>query len=299
MSQSTQKMFYCKVCSKNLPATSFTTRYFRKIGQKCSEHRKYKKCAGECNKWLSPSAFSKLQVGDKRKRCWECAANAMALNSFYKKKIGNELQPTSPSPLSPVKSISIMSLIPDLLMEIVIDYLGRHVAGEHRAVAKHWTLQPRPLNFVAFSRSWRDDFIAESIDKVRLEKFRCIGGRPFTQVAKRCELCLRAPDEGGKRSLHDINITTIVTFTKACRIPSYRSRRGIKLHTCRTLVRLNLCFLCSIIYRNKDHENDEETTGYNFDEWCDTMTGLRGFSRLEWTAGPEWACLCAENYYDD
>ena len=77
-------MFYCKACSKNLPATSFTTPYFRKIRQLCREHRRYKKCTGECNIWHPASAFSKHQVGRKTKKCRKCVANAFVHKSTKK-----------------------------------------------------------------------------------------------------------------------------------------------------------------------------------------------------------------------
>ena len=148
-----------------------------------------------------------------------------------------------------------MSLIPDYLMEFVIDYLGRYVAGEHRAAAKHWTLLPRATTFVQCSRHWQTDIIAETIDKVRLEKVRSSGRRPSTQVAGRCELCLLALDEDDYLSQHEVGLATIVTFTRACQIP-YNTRTLNYFDARRLLVRLNLCFMCSLEYWTKWHCED-------------------------------------------
>ena len=185
-----------------------------------------------------------------------------------------------------------MSLIPDLLMEIVIDYLGRYVAGEHRAVAKHWTLLPRATTFVQCSRSWQTYTIAETIDKIRLDAARHLfEQRPSTQVDGRCELCLLALDEGDAVSQHDVGLATIVTFTRACRIPSNPSTVNY-FDVRRSLVRLNLCFLASLIYWTKDGLDRIETMEA-FGDWCRTMNGEGSFETttrgLEWAAYLEWA----------
>ena len=146
-------------------------------------------------------------------------------------------------------------MIPANLMEYVVDYLGRYVAGEHRAVAKHWTLLPRATTFVQCSRHWQTDIIAETIDKVRLERFRSSWSGPSTQVAGLCELCLLAPDEDDYVSEHEVGIATIVTFTRACQIP-YNTRTLNYFDARRLLVRLNLCFMCSLEYWTKRHCQD-------------------------------------------
>ena len=144
-------------------------------------------------------------------------------------------------------------------MEYVVDYLGRYVAGEHRAVAKHWTLLPRATTFVQCSRHWQTDIIAETIDKIRLEKSRSSGRRPSTQVAGRCELC-----QDDYISQHEVGLATIVTFTRACQIP-YHTRTVNCFDVRRLLVRLNLCLMCSLEYWTKRHCQDppyaRSTTG--------------------------------------
>ena len=125
-----------------------------------------------------------------------------------------------PWPATPVVRISAVPFIPDYFsIEIIIAFRGRDILGEHRAVAKHWTLPPRPTISVQCSRFWQIQVAAVSMDTIRRFQIWMNRGRPPDEFCARCQICRLGPIEENLYRNHEVGFVNVSVFTRRDKIP--------------------------------------------------------------------------------
>ena len=145
-----------------------------------------------------------------------------------------------------VVSFSLMAIVPDYFsIEIIIEFLGRGCAAEHRAVARHWTLPPRPTTFVQCSDRWQMNIAAYQIDRLRLDRSRMMHNRSAEEMVDRCELCFLAAVDEEILSDHQVAVINMAACSRASAIP-YNDRSVQHIQGLRVLVQLRICFRCSL-----------------------------------------------------
>ena len=144
--------------------------------------------------------------------------------------------------------MSALEPIPNYVcIEVIIGFVGRDVLGEHRAVARNWTLPPQRITFVQGSGWFPSPYAARSIDRIREEAIYRNAGRPPQEFSNRCEICRMGPIHDARWSVQRVGFITLRTFTRIDQIPY--STRAVQYLNERRVTRLTeVCWPCHNIY---------------------------------------------------
>ena len=145
--------------------------------------------------------------------------------------------------------MSTLEPIPNYVcIEVIIGFVGRDVLGEHRAVARNWTLPPQRITFVQSSGWYLSQHAAISIGKIREEAICLNAGRPPQDFSDRCEICRMGFIHDAGWAVQRIGFVTLRMFTRIYEIPY--SARAVQYLNERRVTRLTeVCWLCRNIYQ--------------------------------------------------